>query len=117
MSRLADLGARLQSGETSVDIVGNRRKYFLVSLVLVAISMLGLGVGHLDLGVEFKGGAVFEARAAAISVSAVRDTMTGAGVTDPKVQKVGSDQVRVETGALGQDKEGPIREALAKQLG
>ena len=117
MSRLADLGARLQSGETSVDIVGNRRKYFLVSLVLVAISMLGLGVRHLDLGVEFKGGAVFEARAAAISVSAVRDTMTGAGVTDPKVQKVGSDQVRVETGALGQDKEGPIREALAKQLG
>ena len=69
MSRLAELGARLQTGETSVDIIGRRKRFFLVSVALVLVSMLGLGVRHLNLGVEFEGGAVFQFKAAGISVA------------------------------------------------
>jgi preprotein translocase subunit SecF len=117
MSRLADLGARLQTGETSIDIVGKRRKYFLASIALVLISMLGLGIRHLNLGVEFQGGAVFQFKAAGVSVADARDAVTGVGVTDPTVQTVGGDGIRVETGKLDPDQVVAVRDALNKRSG
>jgi preprotein translocase subunit SecF len=117
MSRLGDLGAQLQSGERSFNFIARRRTFFLISLMLVVISALGLGVRHLDLGVEFKGGAVFEATKSNISVADVRDAVAGAGVAEPRVQKLGTDRVRVETGQLTAEQAQPVQQALAKKLG
>jgi preprotein translocase subunit SecF len=117
MSRLADLGARLQSGETSINVVGNRKRFFIASLVLVVISIGGLAIRGLDEGVEFKGGAVFDTKAQGISVADVRGAVEGAGAKEPKVQKLGSDRVRVETGALQSGQATAIREALSKKIG
>ena len=47
MSRLADLGHDLQTGAKTVDIVNRRKTWFLVSVALVLVSMLGLGVRQL----------------------------------------------------------------------
>jgi preprotein translocase subunit SecF len=117
MSRLAEMGARLQSGETSVDIVGRRKRFFLASLALVLVSLLGLGVRHLNLGVEFEGGAVFQFKAAGISVADTRDAVTGAGITDPVVQSVGTNGISVETGKLTPQQVIDVRAALSKKAG
>ena len=60
MSRMADLGHDLQTGEKSIDIVYRRKTWFIVSAVLVLVSILGLAVRQLNMGVEFDGGSVFE---------------------------------------------------------
>jgi preprotein translocase subunit SecF len=117
MSRLADLGARLQSGETSFNVVGNRKRFFIASLVLVLISIGALATRGLDRGVEFKGGAVFDTKAQGISVADVRGAVESAGAKEPRVQKLGSDRVRVETGALQPGQADAIRDALSKKIG
>jgi preprotein translocase subunit SecF len=117
MSRLAELGARLQSGETSVNIVGNRKRFFIASLALVIISMAGLGIRHLNLGVEFQGGAVFQFKDASISVADARDAVSGVGIKDPVAQRVGTDGVRVETGKLDPQQVIDVRAALSKKAG
>jgi preprotein translocase subunit SecF len=117
MSKLTDLGGQLQSGEKSFDIVGNRKKFFIASLILIAISGLGLGVRGLDRGVEFKGGTVFQTKAQGLSVSEVRGVVEGAGAKEPKVQKVGTDSVRVEIAATTIADADPVKQALSKKLG
>jgi preprotein translocase subunit SecF len=56
MSKLGQLGAKLHSGQVSYDFIGKRKLWFGVSLVLVAISLIGLFTRGLALGIEFKGG-------------------------------------------------------------
>ena len=68
MSRLGDFGARLYHGEASFDFVGRRRTWYLASLVILLVAVLGLVFRGLQLGVEFKGGAVLEARSANASI-------------------------------------------------
>jgi preprotein translocase subunit SecF len=117
VSRLTDLGGRLQSGETSFNIVGNRKKFFIVSLILVAISGIGLGARGLDRGVEFKGGTVFQTKAQGLSVADVRGAVEDAGAKEPKVQKIGTDSVRVEISATTLAEADPVKQALSKKLG
>jgi preprotein translocase subunit SecF len=117
MARLTDLGGRLQSGETSFNIIGNKKRFFIASGVLLLIAVLGLTFRGLDRGVEFKGGAVFDAKAQGISVADVRGAVEDAGAKEPKVQKLGSDRVRVETGALQEGDATKIRDAMSKRLG
>jgi preprotein translocase subunit SecF len=117
MSRLGDLGAKLQNGEKSVNFVGRRKMWFAISTLLCVISLAGLGVRHLHLGVEFAGGAVFEAPRATISVEEIRDTVKEAGLEgEPRVWKLGNDRVRIETGELTAEQADPVQKALAEKL-
>ncbi len=97
MSYFSDLGADLQTGQKSIDVVGRRKTWFMLSAVLVLVSIVGLGVRQLDMGVEFDGGSVFEVSAADSSIEDVREIVEDAGVEEPKVQKLGGDRFRVET--------------------
>jgi preprotein translocase subunit SecF len=117
MSRIGDFGARLYHGEASFDFVGRRRTWYLVSLVILLVAVLGLVLRGLQLGVEFKGGAVFEARSANASVERVREAVASAGVEDPIVQQVGTETVRVETGQITTEKSQQVRAAMAEVLG
>ncbi|HUR73057.1 MAG TPA: protein translocase subunit SecF [Sporichthya sp.] len=116
MSRWSDLGADLQTGQKAVDIVGRRRTWFLISGALLLISIVGLGVRQLDMGVEFEGGSVFEVSAPNTSVHDVRSIVEGAGVAEPKVQKLGGDRYRVETTQVTTDEAKPVQAALSKEL-
>ncbi|WP_019876933.1 protein translocase subunit SecF [Sporichthya polymorpha] len=116
MSRLADLGGQLQRGERSIDFVGRRRLWLLISCVVIVVSALGLGFRQLDLGVEFDGGSVFEVSSATTSVGEVRDIVEGAGAEEPKVHKLGSDRYRIETTAVSTEEAQPIMDALSKEL-
>ncbi|MGQ0466787.1 MAG: protein translocase subunit SecF [Sporichthyaceae bacterium] len=117
MSRVANFGADLQSGRRSFDIVGRRRKWFAISIVLVLVSMIGLGVRGLTLGVEFDGGAVFDVRAQGVATSEVREVLEKNGVAEAEVQKIGGDRVRAETETLTPEEAEEIRTALSTEFG
>ncbi len=60
MSRLGNLGGRLYRGEVSVDFVGRRKIFYMVSGLILLISVVALLVRGLDYSVDFKGGSLFE---------------------------------------------------------
>lgn len=117
---LAQFGNDLYSGKRSIDFVGRRKTWYVVSLVLFLLAALGLGVRHLNLGIEFTGGSDFrvakvantsnfEQRARAVVAQA-------GGVEGAKVTRVGQDTVRVETERFEPDKAKTVSEALAKEF-
>ena len=110
MQSLSGIGGRLYSGETSIDFIGKRRRWYAFSGILIIASALVLGTQGLHLGIEFKGGSEFsinkEGRAA----------IAKAGVTgESVVQKVGSNRLRMQTGSL--DNFSAVKDSLAKSFG
>jgi preprotein translocase subunit SecF len=74
MSRLGNLGGRLYRGEVSVDFVGRRKMFYLISGLILLISIVALLVRGLNYSVDFKGGSLFEFSApAATSTAATTD--------------------------------------------
>ena len=59
MAGLSQLGNSLYRGDVSYNIVGRRKAWYLVSAILIILSIATLGVRGLNLGIEFKGGAEF----------------------------------------------------------
>ena len=70
MSSFAAFGNALYSGERSVPVVPNRRIFYIGSLVLIAVAVLGLLIPKLNLGMEFTGGSEFRVSGAPNSVPA-----------------------------------------------
>ena len=57
--KYSGLGGRLYRGETSLNIIEARRKWYALSAVFIIVSMFSLGIQGLKLGIEFKGGSSF----------------------------------------------------------
>ncbi|MFM7351198.1 MAG: protein translocase subunit SecF, partial [Actinomycetota bacterium] len=57
--RFSGLGGRLYRGETSLEIIAGRKKWYLLSTVFVLLSMFTMGVRGVELSIEFKGGSSF----------------------------------------------------------
>ncbi|NQV08074.1 protein translocase subunit SecF, partial [bacterium] len=51
---------KLYRGDTHFDLVGNRRRWFTLSAVLVTVAILALLVRGLNLSVDFVGGSLVE---------------------------------------------------------
>lgn len=78
---------RLNRGETRIDFVGKRRRWLALSGILVAISLVGLGILRLNLGIEFVGGLVIQApNPAEASLEELRTSLSDAGVDDATIQ-------------------------------
>ena len=60
MSWLGNLGGRLYRGEVSVDFVGHRKYFYMVSGLILAISVGAVLIFGLNYSVDFKGGSLFE---------------------------------------------------------
>ncbi|TDD26291.1 protein translocase subunit SecF [Kribbella turkmenica] len=122
MSKLGQLGAKLHSGEVSYDFIGKRKFWFVVSLVLIAVSLIGLFTRGLSLGIEFKGGVEYQTNVK-VTDSTVQDFGDAVKATnaqdlgDPIVTTVGADKVRVQTKPLSQDDITKVRAAIAQEAG
>ena len=57
--KLGNLGARLYRGEVGYDFVGKRKIWYGISILITITAIVGLAVRGLNMGIEFKGGAVF----------------------------------------------------------
>ena len=123
MSKLSAIGHRLYTGEVSYDFIGHRRRWYIVSAILIAVSLLALAVRGLDFGIEFKGGADFKAATTvtAQTVDSMKDALRDSGVPnldDATVNTIGNSQVRVQTRTLDPTEEVPkVRTAIANEVG
>ncbi|TDO52851.1 preprotein translocase subunit SecF [Kribbella sp. VKM Ac-2571] len=122
MSKLGAIGAKLHRGEVSYDFIGHRKFWFSLSAVLVIISLAGLFVRGLALGIEFKGGVEYEAKVK-VTDHTVQDFGDAVKATnakdlgDPVVTTINNEKVRVQTKPLAQNDIGTVRAAIAKEAG
>jgi preprotein translocase subunit SecF len=118
----ASFAHKLYTGEVEYDFVGNRKRWYILSGVLLTISILALAILRLNLGIEFKGGADFTVP---ITVTAetpdqVRSAVKALNLPDNddiQVISVGENQVRVQTRSLSVDEVTQVKQALATAAG
>jgi preprotein translocase subunit SecF len=101
MSSIKGLGGRLYTGETSFNIVGNAKRWYVVSAIFTLLSIGALALQGLHLGIEFKGGSAYTFTSTTATVEQARSAVEGAGISSELiVQKVGDTKIRVQTGSL-----------------
>lgn len=111
--------SRLKRGETEIDFVGLRKRWLIISAVLLTISLASLGLRQLNLGIEFVGGLGMQApNPAGAEVGEIRDALAGAGVDDATIQLIDDGAaVRVTTPDLDIEVENAAVDALAEVTG
>ena len=114
MSKFSGLGARLHSGETSIDYIGKRRRWYAFSGLLIIASIAALSLQGLHLGIEFKGGSSYTITKDSGTIAQAESALISAGITGEKIiQKVGSDKIRVQTGSLSAAQSNAVEDSLA----
>jgi len=117
MATATSFGARLYTGEKSFNFIGNRKRWYAVSLVLIAISIGTLLTQGLKLGIEFQGGSSYTVTKASATIEQAREAVASAGVTtEVIVQAVGTDKIRVQTGSLSVAQSNAVQDALATKF-
>ncbi|MFC4009522.1 protein translocase subunit SecF [Nonomuraea purpurea] len=110
------LGRRLYRGEIDVDFVGKWRLWYSLSGILLLISLAGLLINGLNLGVEFRGGSVFSFKApASVSIEQVRQSFTDEGVHQVIAQTT-TGGWRVTTESLPESTMNQVQTAIAKDF-
>ncbi|MCA2226701.1 protein translocase subunit SecF [Nonomuraea aurantiaca] len=110
------LGRRLYRGEIDVDFVGRWKLWYSLSGFLLIVSLAGLLINGLNLGVEFKGGSVFAFKAQTATIQQVRTSFLDEGVHQPIVQTAG-DRWRVTTESLDTAAVTKVQNGIAKDFG
>ncbi|MEY2399109.1 MAG: preprotein translocase subunit SecF [Actinomycetota bacterium] len=91
---------RLYHGETTIDFMKARRRWFAFSGVIIALGIVSLAVNHLNLGIEFRGGTSWEVPSKTLSVAEARNALPSS-LRDAKVQQLGSGAIRVQADPRG----------------
>ena len=118
MSKLTGLGGRLYSGQTSVDFIGHRRRWYSISAVFIILSIAALAIQGLHLGIEFKGGSSYTVTKVGATIEQARTAVATTGITSEIiVQKVGTDKIRVQTGALSVEQSKSVEASLTSAFG
>ena len=119
MSRLGQIGGKLYRGEVSVDFVGRKRLWYMISGGILVISVLALLILRLNFSVEFKGGAIFQFSAPTASVTQVQNAVESGGVSGAVVQQVNGAQKgwQVQTKALTGSQTTTLEGAISSKLG
>ena len=96
--------------QTNINFVGRRRMFFIVSGVMIALSVLSVVLhGGLNYGVDFTGGTLVQVRfSEPVATDAVRSAVEALGEGGASIQQddVGDFLIRVRAREFGGDKEG-----------
>lgn len=94
--------SRLNRGETTIDFVGKRKRWFTISAVLLLLSVASFAVRGLNLGLEFEGGLGIQSpNPAGADVGEIREALEGVGVDDATIQMLDDGEaVRITTEEL-----------------
>ena len=113
---------KLYHGGTNFDFVGTRRRWYVISAVLVVVCILSFAVRGFNFGIEFQGGSSFQfpdSASGGTSVSLVdaRDAVAKADVEVVSSQFVGNGSTRemlIKTEELSVTQERAVTDQLAK---
>lgn len=116
MAKRSSLGSRIYSGEMSYDIVGRAKTWYLISAVIILISLGGIFFRGFNLSVEFTGGAEFVVPSVSCSVEEARTAVTSAtpNASDAIVTQIGEQRTQIQTKALTAQESEQVVEALTK---
>ena len=119
MANLSTWGNRLHSGETTYSIVGQRKRWLMVSGALVALAVLILIFKGLNPGIDFRGGTEYTLPGVSnpdttIAVDVVANALP---TEEPRVAVVGGDNIRVQLGQLEQAQVDSLATELADAYG
>ncbi|MGW1136755.1 protein translocase subunit SecF [Streptomyces zhihengii] len=117
MSRLGNLGARLYRGEVGYDFVAKRRIWYGVSILITITAIVGLAVRGLNMGIEFKGGAVFTTPKAEVTVSQAQEVAEEASGHVAIVQELGTGGMRIQVSELDTAQADKVQTRLAEEFG
>jgi preprotein translocase subunit SecF len=106
------------SDRSPIDFVGRARTWFILSGILLVISIASLGFRQINAGLEFRGGTSFQAAATrSASVNDVRAATTRAGVEHATIQEIGNRGFLVQTSHLESDVQEKAVSEIAKVTG
>jgi preprotein translocase subunit SecF len=117
MSRFSGLGHRLYSGQSSIDIVGRRRTWYIVSAIILTVAIGSLIFRGLNLGIEFRGGGDYTIPNATCSVEQARVVAEAKTGSQAIVTVSGQGTVRVQTEALSTTASAELAKTLATTCG
>ena len=120
MMSFAQWGNALYSGDKSYRVVPNRRIFVGLAAAVIVLGFALVGIMGLNRSIEFTGGSQFDVahvsdQSESFAARAVSDTGLVEGA--PKVTRVGSDSVRIQTTSLDSGQTATMREALAGAYG
>jgi preprotein translocase subunit SecF len=117
MSRFADLGNQLYSGEKSVNFVGRRKYFYIAAAITVVLAILiPVAKGGFNFGIEFRGGSEYKISESKLQSTALAEDAVHEVVPAVQVNTtiIGADTVRVQTPQLSDEQSEQVRLALAK---
>jgi preprotein translocase subunit SecF len=106
---------------TAIDFVANRWPAFTFTGLLFLVTIVSLIWPGLNLGIDFRGGILIEARAErTVDVAAMRGQLNGLGLGDVDIQGFGSDRdvlIRVQMQPGGEQAQTAAIETVRRSLG
>jgi len=120
MVNFSQIGNDLYTGRRSIDFIGNQKRWYGFSAVLIVLALVGLFARGLNFGIEFRGGSEFRLVNVADTANyedKARAAVSSAGIGGNVLATViGGDSVRVQTEAAGEHNEA-AKAALAAAFG
>nr|WP_238559026.1 protein translocase subunit SecF [Rhodococcus rhodnii] len=112
---------RLYTGTGAFEIVGRRRRWYLITGIIVAVAILGIAIRGFTLGIDFEGGTRIQFPASGeIETSQVEEVFAEATGTEPEaVQTVGSGAgaaVEIRSVTLDQNQVEAVQQALYERF-
>jgi preprotein translocase subunit SecF len=110
---------RMYRGETEFDFVAQRKRWFTLSAVLLAVSLLSLLVRGIDLSIDFTGGTIVEAENVnGLTVAEYRDVLAEIGQEGARVQLTNEgERVQVATGATDPEEQDELVRVVSEAAG
>ncbi|MBT1633035.1 MULTISPECIES: protein translocase subunit SecF [Curtobacterium] len=117
MASFSQFGSDLYTGKRSYDIIGRRKTWYLIALVMIVISLVTPWLrGGYQLGIEFTGGSEFTiSDVKTLDQNLATETVEGVVPESiPRVSQLGTHGIRVQTGQLTDRQTTEVQDALAK---
>jgi preprotein translocase subunit SecF len=115
--RFSGLGHRLYNGEAGLDVVGNSRLIYRITAVVLLLCLLSMIFRGFNFGIDFEGGNSFRLPGTEQQLGQVKEAAEEAGAEVATAQVVGGNGLLLRTGALDNDTERAVVEAVAAAAG
>jgi preprotein translocase subunit SecF len=113
----ASLSHRLYNGEAGLDVVGRSRLIYKITAVVVLLCIASMLFRGFNFGIDFAGGNSFRLPGDTAQLEQVRAAATDAGADVASAQVVGGNTILLRTGALDNDAERAVVDAVAGAAG